>query len=169
MTRTARAALLLAAGWFAACDAPTSSTSLEVTLTPSPNPATAEPSSGVTYQVTNADSTVSVYAYDWRTSFTVAIQETGGLAVDITAVDLKVQQASAGIIITPSGGEAVYYKFTSSASGNHVAANGSASMGFTVWYDLPNQQREALITVTLAFKDDDDYAYSESVQVKVAP
>jgi hypothetical protein len=169
MTKLPRTALLLAAVALCACDAPTSSTSLEVTLTASPDPAVAQVSHGVTYQVTNPDSTVSTYEYPWTTSFTVTIQETGGMAVDITSVNLKVQQASGGIVITPSGGDSERYRFNSSASGNRVPANGSASVGFQVWYDLPNGGKEALITVSFGFQDDDGHTYADSAQVKVAP
>ena len=63
----------------------------------------------------------------------------------------------------------VGFRFNSSASGNRVTANGSASVGFEVWYDLPNKGREALVTVTLGFQDDDDRSYSDVIAVKVAP
>ena len=101
-------------------------------------------STGVTYKIEGTDDEPDeVRTYPWKTSFVVNIQETGGLAVDITAVTLKVQQASGGIVIAPSGGEVEYYRFNSSASGNRVTANGSASVGFEVWYDLPNLRKEA--------------------------
>jgi hypothetical protein len=152
------------------CDAPTESTSLDVTLTATPDPAQPTASTGVTYKVEGQDDEPDeIRTYPWKTSFVVNIQETGGLAVDITAVTLKVQQASGGIVIAPSGGEVEYFKFNSSASGNRVAANGSASVGFEVWYALPNEGREALVTVTLGFQDDDDRTYSDVIAVKVAP
>jgi hypothetical protein len=168
--RTSGAALLLAAAsWLGACSSPTSSTELSVDLTSTPDPASASASTGVSYQVTNADSTYSTYEYDYRTSFTVKVQETGGTALDITAIDLKVQQATGGIVITPSGGDQIYYKFNSSAVTNRINAKGSADVGFDAWYDLPNGGREALITVGFSFKDDDDRTYSDTLQVKVAP
>jgi len=169
MKTIARTAALTAAVTFGACSAPTTSPSLEVNLTANPDPTTAEASRGVTYTVTNADSTISTYEYDWKVAFVATIQETGGLAVDITAVDLKVQQASGGIVIVPSGGQIERYRFNSSASGNHVSANGTASIGFEVWYDLPNLGREALVTVSLSFKDNDSNTYSKSLQVRVSP
>ncbi len=165
-----RALVVLLASGLTGCDAPTESTSLEVTLTASPDPAQPQASTGVTYKIVSTDDDPDeIRTYPWKTSFVVNIQETGGLAVDITAVTLKVQQASGGIVITPSGGEVEYYQFNSSASGNRVGANGSASVGFEVWYDLPNKGREALVTVSLGFQDDDDRQYSDSVGVKVAP
>jgi hypothetical protein len=170
MKRAAHAVLLVALTLVPACSAPTSSNpTLEVTITSSPDPAAASGPTGVQYKVTNADDTVTYYDYDYRTSFTLTIQETGGMALDITALNVTVQQATGGIVITPSGGDQVYFKFNSQAPTNHINANGTASVGFDVWYDLPNGGREALVTVGLSFKDDDDNTYSETAQVKVAP
>jgi hypothetical protein len=161
---------LLAVAGLGACSSPTSSTpTLSVTLTNTPNPASASGPTGVQYKVTNADSTVSYYEYDYRTSFSVTIQETGGKALDITALDLKVEQATGGIVISPSGGDQVYYKFNSSAVTNHINAKGSAEVGFDVWYDLPSGGREALVTVGFTFQDSDKNTYSDTLQVKVAP
>jgi hypothetical protein len=161
---------ILAAAWLPACSAPTSSSpTLEVTLSSNPDPASASGPTGVQYKVTNADDSVTLYEYDYRTSFTVTVQETGGMALDVTALNLTVQQATGGIVITPSGGDQVYFKFNSSAATNHINANGSATVGFDVWYDLPSGGREALITVGFTFQDDDDNTYSDTLQVKVAP
>jgi hypothetical protein len=41
-------------------------------------------------------------------------------------------------------------------------------VGFEVWYDLPNKGHEALVTVTLGFKDDGNQS-QQSLGVKVAP
>lgn len=162
--------LLIGAGCMSACNAPTSSTpTLELTITSNPDPASASGPTGVQYKVTNADASVTLYDYDFRTSFTLTILETGGMALDITALNLTVQQATGGIVITPSGGDQVYFKFNSLAPTNHINARGSADVGFDVWYDLPNGGREALITVGMSFKDSDDNTYSDTHQVKVSP
>jgi len=89
MRRAAHAVLLVALTILVpACSAPTSSTpTLEVTIASNPDPATASGPTGVQYRVTNADSSVSYYDYDYRTSFSITIQETGGLALDITAIN----------------------------------------------------------------------------------
>jgi len=177
MPRTARVvALLLGVSGWNGCSSPTSPTLLEVDLTASPSPASAEASQGVTYTIkgddTHADET---RPYPWTTSFVVNMQETGGNALEITAVNLRVQQASGGIVIAPSGGDVEHYQFNSSASGNNLPANGHASVGFQVWYDLPNKGREALVTVSLSFKEvnkgeNDVYdTFADSVDVKVAP
>jgi hypothetical protein len=171
MRTTTRAVLpvLAAALLGGGCDAPTEPTELEVTLTASPDPALPQASTGVTYTVDNGDDPDTIVTYPWKTSFTVSLRETGGLAVDITAVNVTVKQASGGIVITPSGGQTEKYQFNSSASGNKLSANGSATVGFEVWYDLPNKGREALVTVSFAFKDEDANAYSDSVDVRVSP
>lgn len=151
------------------CDAPTAPTELEVTLTASPDPANPQASTGVTYTIDGGDDPDTIVTYPWKTSFTVTLRATGGLAVDITAVNLTVKQAAGGIVITPSGGQAEHYQFNSSASGNKLSANGSASVGFEVWYDLPNKGHEALVTVGFAFKDEDANTYSHSIDVRVSP
>jgi len=164
--------VIAAASW-AGCSAPTSSSpEFDVTFTATPDPAVATASSGVQYRVTNADSTVSVYDYDHRVHFDVNIKENAGLALDIASINLTVQQAAGGIVVTPSGGDQVYFKFSSSAATNHINANGAADVGFDVWYDLPNQGKEALITVGFTFEyenDDNTYTYSDTAKVKVAP
>jgi len=175
MNRAARTLLpLLAAAWLGGCSSPTESDpDFDVTFTAVPDLATASGPTGVQYKVTNADDTVSYYEYDYRTSFSANIKENAGMALDITSVNLTLQQATGGIVVTPSGGDSVYYKFNSSAVTNHINKNGSADIGFDVWYDLPNQGREALITVSFTFEytdeDDDTYTYSDTCEVKVAP
>lgn len=173
-----RAALILlplvAVAWLSGCSSPTESDpEFDVTLTADPHPANAGGPTGVQYKVTNPDDSVSYYEYDWRTYFTVTIQENAGLALDITQLNATVQQATGGIVIPPSGGDSVYYKFTSNAAINHINAKGTADVGFDVFYDLPNLKREALITVSFTFRytdeDDNEYTYGKTLDVKVAP
>jgi len=164
----------LAIACLGACSSPTDSDpTFDVTFTANPDPATASGPTGVQYKVTNADDTVSYYEYDFRTSFTVTIKDDAGMALDITSINLTVQQATGGIVIPPSGGDQVYYKFNSLAATNHINANGTAEVGFDAWYDLPSQGREALITVSFTFdyedEDDNTYTYSDTAKVKVAP
>jgi hypothetical protein len=161
---------LLAVAWLGGCSSPSESTpTLKVTLTASPDPATASGPTGVMYKVTNADGTVSYYEYAYRTVFTVTIQETGGVALDIVQLNATVQQAAGGIVIPPSGGEQIYFKFNSSAATNHINARGSADVGFDVYYTLPNGGKEALVTVAFSFQDSDRNTYSDTLGVKVAP
>src|SRR5262245_9623973 len=83
MRRIQEAALVITAAAFGACDAPSGPSTLEVTLTANPDPATASAASGVFYTIkgddTHPDQTLP---YAWRTTFTVNVQETGGKAVD---------------------------------------------------------------------------------------
>jgi hypothetical protein len=165
---------LVAAAGLGGCSSPTESDpEFDVTFSANPDPAVATPSTGVQYKVTNADDSVSYYDYDYRASFNVSIKDEAGMALDVTSINLTIQQATGGIVVTPSGGDQVYFKFNSSAVTNHINANGSADVGFDVWYDLPNQGREALITVSFTFEyedeDEDTYSYSDTFQVKVAP
>ncbi len=126
MKRVAQILLSLAAvAWLGACSSPTSSSpDFDVTLTANPDPTSATASSGVQYKVTNPDDTYSYYDYKWRCHFTVTIQENAGLTMDITQLNATVQQATGGIVIPPSGGDQVYFKFTSSAAVNHINAKG---------------------------------------------
>ena len=177
MPRSSVAGLLLLAvlGW-AGCSSPTSPSTLTATLTATPNPTSATPASGVSYTIvgdaTHPDVTKD---YPYTTSFVVNIQETGGTALNITAVNLKVQQASGGIVIAPSGGDIEHFQFNSSASGNLLPAKGTATVGFQVWYDLPNKGREALVTVSISFQEvtaDSTgvmQTFQSSVSVKVSP
>jgi hypothetical protein len=155
MTKTLRvgAVLLGVVGW-AGCSSPTSATSLTATLTASPNPAPATASTGLTYTIVGDDTHPDqVKQYPWTTSFVVNMEETGGVALNITAVNVSVQQASGGIVIAPSGGDVEHFQFNSSASGNLLAAKGHASVGFQVWYDNPNKGKEALVTVAISFQE----------------
>ena len=165
---------VLASATLGACNSPTESDpSFDVSFTVNHDPATASGPTGVTYKVTNPDDTVSYYEYDYRTNFTVTIKEEAGLALTITSINVTVQQATGGIVIPPSGGDQVYFKFNSSAATNHINARGSADVGFDVWYDLPSGGKEALVTVAFNFehtdKDDNKYTYSDTASVKVAP
>ena len=73
-------------------------------------------------------------------------------------------------MITPSGGDQVYFKFNSSAAARTTSTRKarptSASTSGTT---LPNGGREALVTVGLSFEDEDEYSYSQTAKVKVAP
>jgi len=173
MRRAVRTFLpLLAVAGLGACSSPTSSTpTLSVTLTQNPNPATASGPTGAFYSVTNPDNTVTQKEYQFRTNFTVTIQETGGTALDITALNATVQQSAGGIVIPPSGGQQIYFKFNSTAATNHINAKGSADVIFDVYYTLPSGSKEALVTVAFTFQDtaSPPNTYSQSLGVKVGP
>ena len=99
------------------CSSPTSSspTLQGHAAPPIPIPRSRAASSGVQYKVTNADSTVSYYDYAYRTSFDVTHPgDRPARPWTSPRINLKVQQATGGIVITPSGGDQVYFKFNSS-------------------------------------------------------
>jgi hypothetical protein len=177
MLRIARAgAVLLGVVAWSGCSSPTAATTLEVDLTANPSPAVASASKGVFYTIKGDDTHPDeTREYPWTASFVVNMQETGGNALEITAVNLRVQQAAGGIVIAPSGGEVERYQFNSSASGNNLPAKGNASVGFQVWYDLPNKGKEALVTVSLGFREvnegDDGVrgTFQDTVDIKIAP
>lgn len=161
-----------------ACSSPTDPTSSSgaVNLTANPSPASAQPSHGVTYilqgDANNPDKTLE---YPFESTFTTSIAETGGAALEITAITLKVQQATGGIITPPTNGQVEHYQFVSQASGKNLPANGQVSVGFQVWFALPNQRRECVATVGFTFIDrkgtpndtSDDVAFSKSLDVQI--
>lgn len=160
------------------CSSPTdaTSTSAEVTLSATPDPANAEPSSGVTYilqgDTNNPDQTL---VYPFQASFTLNMAETTGESVDITSISLKVQQATGGIITPPTNGQVEHYQFVSSASANTLPGKGQTSVGFTVWYALPNLRRDCVATVGVVFVDrkgtptdtSDDVSFSKTLDVQI--
>jgi uncharacterized lipoprotein YajG len=157
---------LLAAG----CQKPSDVNSFDVDLTATPNPSIAETSSGVTYVVQGDDNTPDVTkVYPYRTSFLVTLTSQDDVGADVTSVTVRVQQASGGIVVVPTGSEVERYQFNSSASNNRLEGHGSAQVSFIVWYDLPNKGKEALVTASFGMMDDDDNSWTKTVQVKVAP
>ena len=90
--------------------------------------------------------------------------------VDLTAVNLVVKQASGGIVTPPHRRRDRHYEHITSAGANRFASvNSSVTIGFDVWYDLPSLRREALVTVTLSFMDNDGRSFSKAFDVRVAP
>ena len=169
--RVTMAVLLATLPWaLVGCDETTESdSSEEATFTFSPDPAVAaESTDGRTYTILGDDTHADqVIKYPWKTRFTVTMEETGGVGRDITSMSIRVQQASAGVVITPTNSEVERYDYQSQTNGNRLEAKGKTSVTFDVWYDLPNDGREALITVTFSYIDDDDLSFSESAQVQV--
>ena len=178
MPRSMRAAVLAStAVWLVGCSSPTdpSATTAKVDLTANPNPTSALPSSGVTYTIVgDATHPDQIKQYPWQTHFSVTMAETAGVGLDITSISVKVQQAAGGIITPPTNGEIEHYQFTSQSSGNRLEGHGMAVVGFNVWYALPNQGREAVVTVIVTFLDKkdvtnltDDISFTNQVTVQV--
>jgi len=179
-------AVMICACLLSACQSPTDPDDtldvddvLDLSLSPSPAVAT-EATDGRTYRVVRGNNQPDeILPFDWTTTFTVtatlnsnASDEDANIEfpVDITSVAVLVKQASGGIVTPPSGGEAEHYFSVTEASANRYAsANSSVSIKLDVWYDLPSLRREALITVTMNFQDNDGQSFSKAYDVRVAP
>lgn len=166
--------MVVLCGVLSACQTPTDPDSvddLDITLEASPTVANTRASTGVTFirEKGTDDKPDVIDTYDWVTSFTVNITNKESLGAAITAINVSARQASGGIIVPPSGGDVEFSRFSVQASGNRVEANGgSASVGVTVWFDFPLGMPEALITVAVSFKDDDDVTFTKTVDVRAA-
>jgi hypothetical protein len=175
-SRAAVAAALLGAAWLPGCSSPTGASSSDAEVTLSAPPANAQTSSGRFYIVqgdaNNPDRTLE---YPFQSTFTVTLSEGGGAGVDITAISLKIQQATNGIITPPTNGQVEYYEFVSSASASQLPSHGTASVGFQAWYALPNKSRECVATVSVSFIDrkgtaddtSDDVGFAQSLNVQI--
>lgn len=154
-----------------------------VDATASPNPTNADSAlgSGRTYRVVRGNNQPDeILEFDWHTGFTLMVSLNNNATadnvdidfpVDLRSVTVKVEQASGGIVSPPTGGEVEHYdSATSNVSSNQIGSVGAGiSMLIDVWYDLPNLRKEALITATLNFVDDDNTSFSKVVQIRVNP
>ena len=151
---------------------------LDATATPEPIIADTN-TGGRTYRVVRGNNQPDdILTYDWKTSFTISVlmndkaddDDYLAFPVDLTAAGVVVKQASGGIVTTPTGGDTEHSDYVMAASSNRFGAvNSTNTLTFDVWYDLPSLRREALITVTLTFKDEDGITFSKSIDVLVAP
>jgi hypothetical protein len=107
-------------------------------------------------------------AFTWMVAFTVNLNETAGAATTVHSVSANLQQASAGVVITPPAGQAEVFRYDVKASSNRIDAKGHVSVDFTFFYALPNAGREALATITINLVDDQANASSQTVTVKIA-
>lgn len=168
-----------------ACQSPTDPDStadiddfLTISVTPDPAIAT-ESTDGKTYRVVRGNNQPDdILTYDWKTTFTLSAvlndkaddKDALEFPVDITSVTLQVKQASGGIVTPPAGGETEYFTNITQASSNRYAAvNQTVTIAFEVWYDLPSLRREALVPVTIGFKDDDGTTFTKTFDVRIAP
>lgn len=179
------ACVVLMVPLLAGCQSPTDpDETLEVddflAVTANPDPTTAsESTDGRTYRIVRGNNQPDdVLAFDWKTALTVTAtlnsraddDDALEFPVTLSSVAVVVKQASGGIVTPPTGGDTEHYDYVTSASSNTFAAvNSSVSIALEIWYDLPSLRREALVTVTLSFKDNDGQSFSKSIDVKVAP
>jgi predicted flavoprotein YhiN len=182
-TRARGAMALLAACVTWACQSPTATdttTTEFIDTVVSPDPATAAGPTGRFYTFVSTNNQPNEQReYDWKTSFAVAITLNSNSTDDnvdlafpakISAATIRVQQASGGIITPPTGSDVEHYEFESRVATNVFGAvNSTVNMDFDVWYDLPSLKREALVTVSLTFTDDDGKTFSRTVDVRVSP
>jgi hypothetical protein len=153
-----------------------------VTVTAAPDPILADMlTGGRTYRVVRGNNQPDeILPYDWHTVFSATILLTDkathkdvdlDFPVRITSTTLTVKQASGGIVTPPTGGETERYDFiTLNATGNQLSAvNSPVSLAFEVWYDLPSQRKEAVVTLSFAFVDNDGTTFQRTADVRVAP
>ena len=187
LRRNQRVWAILAALSITGCQSPTEADEaiaydeiVDVSATPDPVVADAD-TGGRTYRVVRGNNQPDdILAYDWHAIFSTTLVFNSKAAdkdvevpfpVRITSTTVAIRQATGGIVTPPTGGEAEHYEFiTLSASGNQAVGVGSpVSIAFEVWYDLPNLRKEAVITVTFAFQDDDGATFQKTEDFKVAP
>jgi len=170
LARTLTPLALLAALGSASCDSgslfdPSLTLGLFVDVTAEPNPAVATSAAGETFMV--GDETVE---FEWKTSFRIisAIDE-DQVQATITSLALLVRQATGGIIIVPPPGQEERFRYDTRTDGNIIPPATSKASEFDVWYTLPNQGREAVMTVTVGYINDSGLTRSETVTLRVAP
>ena len=57
-----------------------------------------------------------------------------------------------------------------SATGNQFAGiDTPITLAYEVWYDLPSLRKEAIITLSFSFTDDDGATFTKTVDLQVAP
>jgi hypothetical protein len=153
-----------------------------VTVTAAPDPISADDATGGrTYRVVRGNNQPDeILPYDWHAIFSATVTLTNvatdedvdlDFPVRITSTTLTIKQASGGIVTPPTGGDTEKFEFiTLNATGNQMAAaNSPVSLAFEVWYDLPSLRREAVITVSFAFVDNDGTSFQRVADIRVAP
>jgi hypothetical protein len=179
-------ALTLAALSSSACQSPTDADEvvdyedvIDVQVSPDPISA-AESTDGRTYRVERNEQPDEIRTFDWHAIFSVTVnfnQDALDDDVDIdfpvrlTSTSLAVKQAAGGVVTPPTGGEIEHYDFAPlNATGNVFSAvNTPITLSLEVWYDLPSLRREAVVTLTFSFQDDDGVTFQRVYDVNVAP
>jgi len=153
-----------------------------IDINSAPDPIVADTATGGrTYRVVRGNNQPDdILPYDWHTLFSSTIVFNGkatdkdldiDFPVKLSSTTLAVKQASDGIITPPTGTDKEYYDFvTLGASSNQVTGpNAPITLTFEVWYDLPSLRKEAVITATFVFVDNDGTSFQRAVDFKVAP
>jgi len=146
-----------------------------------PGTLNADPSTdGRTYRVARSNEADLIVPYQYKTGFTATVSMNGNsgddkydieFPVTLSQASLKVNQASGGILTPPTGSDVEHSEYViSQATGNKFSAAGSnLSMRFDVWYSLPSQQKESLITVAFTMTDTDGKVFTRTATINVAP
>ena len=153
-----------------------------ITVSAAPDPILADTQTGGrTYRVVRGNNQPDeILPYDWHAIFSATVLLTDkarhedvdvDFPVRITSTTLAVKQASGGIVTPPTGGETEKYDFvTLNATGNQFAAvNSPVTLTFEVWYDLPSLRKEAVVTLSFAFVDNDGTTFQRTADIRVAP
>ena len=178
-------AVIVTALTLAGCQRPTAeseTTSVDDFVDASAPSAVAANSStdGRSYRVTRNNEPDLIVAYQFKTSFAITVLVNANASnskydltfpITLSQASVKVNQASGGILTPPTGGDVERSEFVvTQASGNKfAAASTSVTMNFDVWYTMPSQQKEALITVTFNMFDDDGKAFAKTATINVTP
>jgi hypothetical protein len=184
-SRATYVAIIVVALAVAGCQRPTSeseTTSVDDFVDASARSAVTANSStdGRSYRVVRNNEPDLIVPYQFKTSFAVTVIVNGNadddkydltFPISLSQASVKVNQASGGILTPPTGGDTERSEFVvTQASGNKFAgASTSVTMNFDVWYTMPSQQKEALITVTFNMADDDGKAFAKTVTINVTP
>lgn len=187
MKRCAQLSVVVFGLLLAGCQSPTDPDDVvqfddAVDVSVSPNPILADTATGGrTYRVVRGNNQPDdILPYDWHAVFSTTVSLNNNATNDdvdvsfpirITATTIVVKQASGGIVTAPTGGDTEKYEFViSGSSGNSLASvNTPLSTTFEVWYDLPSLRREAVITVSYTFVDQDNAAFTKTVDFNVSP
>jgi hypothetical protein len=144
-----------------------------------PDPANATSGDGRVYEKPQTDLPSLFLPYDWKVRFDVILRINGTaddedldlvFPIEITSVNVTVNQCSGGIVIPPTG-DAIYTAndVVSSTGNSFPGVNTSQTLTLDVWYDLPNGRKEACIDVTAGLKwdNEDGVEISASKVVKI--
>lgn len=191
MTKSARimwsSSLFVAAACLCGCQKATSASEtidvddfVDAAITP--GTATAAVSTdGRTYRIVRGNNQPDeILTFAYKTTFQVQVTINSNATdddmdlefpVEITSLNAKVEQASGGIVTAPTGGEVEHYdSVVSGTSGKTFSGpNTSVTFNYDVWYTLPSGGKEAMITISVAFKDDDSRTFTKTVKVLVNP
>lgn len=135
---------------------------------------------GRTYRVARSNEADLVVPYQYKTSFSATVTMNSNSSQDkydiefpvtLAQASVKVNQASGGIVTPPSGSDTEHSEYViTEASGNKFGgANTSQSMHFDVWYTMPSQQKEALISLSFSMYDNDGRSFTKTATINITP